>query len=69
MRVVTVKAKPIITGTNGNKLFNCKCSFHKAITRCVSGTGHDLRQWAVRCLSVVTFIIFIIVIIPKIPSI
>jgi len=35
----------------------------------VSGTSHDLRQWAIWCPIVITFIIFIIVIIPKIPSI
>jgi hypothetical protein len=29
--MVTVKVIPIITGTNGNNLFNCKCSVHKAV--------------------------------------
>jgi len=43
MRMVTVKVIPIITGTIGNNLFNCKCNFHKAVARYVSGTGHDLR--------------------------
>ena len=66
MSMVKVKVIPITICTNGNNLFNYKCSFHKTIIQCVSGARHDLPQWAIRCLAVVTLIIFVI---PNVPSI